>query len=426
MLQRWAAGFISAAVMLAGNARADQTIGFFPSDAVLLNPERGFWRSATGNLLGLDGQDLADMRTNGISLIYSVARLDPYRNGPLPAQALAQIAAGFAAARAAGVKVIVRFAYNYPENSSEYDGVQDAPLSVVLGHIAQLGPLLAENADTIAVMQAGFIGAWGEQHTSSNGLDSDAAKAVIKAALLAAVPAPIQIQWRYPSDIMHWPDDPRIGFHNDCFLSSDTDVGTYDTDPVIRAAQKAAMAIKTDTTFYSGETCDAQQDLIRTACADVFAEAALLHLSSLNLDYNTDFHHAWAKQGCYAEIEARMGYRLRLLDARRNGDRITVRLINDGWARPLQARALRIGAPDGAQAAMGPLNLSDVAAGQTVALQATISGKMPNRLCLTAPDSSPRLATDPRFAIRFANADGAGMAWNAETAAYCFDTPVQP
>ena len=42
----------------------------------------------------------------------------------------------------------------------------DAPKNIVLNHIAQLKPLLQDNADVIACMQMGFIGTWGENYYS--------------------------------------------------------------------------------------------------------------------------------------------------------------------------------------------------------------------------------------------------------------------
>ena len=75
----------------------------------------------------------------------------------------------FADIREAGVKAIIRFAYNqgpYP------DSEPDASKAQILRHIEQLAPLLQNNADVIAWLEAGFIGAWGEWHTSTNGLDN--------------------------------------------------------------------------------------------------------------------------------------------------------------------------------------------------------------------------------------------------------------
>jgi ABC-type phosphate/phosphonate transport system ATPase subunit len=74
------------------------------------------------------------------------------------------LADGLARARDVGVKVILRFVYN--EDSSG----NDTTLNRMIKHIEQIqsNGILVNNADVIAVVQAGFIGAWGEWHSSSN------------------------------------------------------------------------------------------------------------------------------------------------------------------------------------------------------------------------------------------------------------------
>jgi hypothetical protein len=140
--------------------------------------------------------------------------------------------------REVGIKFIVRFSYN--DGTSAPNTQPDATLAQVLRHIEQLAPILEANKDVIAWFEAGFIGAWGEWHSSTNGLDSDANKAIIRDALLANFPADRFILFRYPGDFIGWHPQPlteaqafsgtdqaRAGHHNDCFLASDSDFGTY-------------------------------------------------------------------------------------------------------------------------------------------------------------------------------------------------------
>src|SRR4051812_21229102 len=81
---------------------------YTPTDAFIANPERGFYRSV--NLVR--DRNLRRVRDSGHTLIFSSVRLDAARNSPLPAALLASLDAGLEAARQAGVKVILRFAYN--------------------------------------------------------------------------------------------------------------------------------------------------------------------------------------------------------------------------------------------------------------------------------------------------------------------------
>ena len=169
-------------------------------------------------------------------------------------------------------------------------------------------------------MQAGFIGAWGEWHTSTNGLDNAADKQEILEALLDVTPASRTVHVRYPPDKEAMYGSPltattafngsyaaRTGHHNDCFLSSDTDVGTYPDDEV----EQWKSYLEADTLYVpiGGETCDVHS---RGQCATATAEMARLHYSYLNRDYHTDVIDGWINEGCYEDIRRSMGYRLQM------------------------------------------------------------------------------------------------------------------
>ena len=98
--------------------------------------------------------------------------LEGFAHKALTADLLDKIKNDFAAAREAGVKLILRFAYtvtthggNCPEGFI-CPPYKDASKKIVLAHIAQLKPILQENADVLACMQMGFIGMWGENYYS--------------------------------------------------------------------------------------------------------------------------------------------------------------------------------------------------------------------------------------------------------------------
>jgi hypothetical protein len=88
----------------------------------------------------------------------------------------------------------------------------DATKATMLSHILQLKPLLIANSDIIAVMQAGFIGAWGEWYSTSQAEfggygynQTDLTSANIQHrkdllnAILNALPSNRAVQVRYPA-----------------------------------------------------------------------------------------------------------------------------------------------------------------------------------------------------------------------------------
>lgn len=421
------------------------TVRFAPSKVPVANPERGFYRPARGDLTTLDGAFLKTAYRDGFRLIYARIDLERWRTGALPSDYLKKLDAGFEAARRGGVKLIVRATYNYPRGETGYRDAQDAPLAVVLQHLSQLKPVLHANADVIAYVQAGFVGAWGEWHTSSNGLTDPAARVAIRDALLASVPPDRFVQFRYPPYIQQWttPLRPsgRIGFHNDCFLASATDVGSFSDDAKTRAVEQEHMDRLGDIAPFGGETCNPADDAgatPRTGCADILREGPRYNLTYLNVAYYRPlFHDSWIAQGCDAEIEGRMGYRLGLIDAAHparsaRGATLAMRMTlrNDGWARPYNPRRVEIVLRNRASGTVLRLPVEGVDAREwlpgsvrriqlNVALPRSMAAGT-YALSIALPDPAPRLAADPRYAIRLANADdvAAGQRWDEDIGAF--------
>jgi Domain of unknown function (DUF4832)/Domain of unknown function (DUF4874) len=430
-----------------------QATSFAESSAAITNPERGFWVYLSDNFVTVTDADIAGAQAGyaNVALGYAVIRLDNYRNQTLPQPLLDSIGGAFAKVRARGMKVILRFAYNYP-GSETAPIVDDAPLSRVLEHIAQVAPLVQANADVIYVWQAGFIGMWGEGHSSTNGLDSPANKVVIRDALLNVLPGNRFLMWRYPPDQMAWDADAgseadafgtarqaRIGMYNDCFMSSDTDVGTYDDDPVVRATQRAYVATRSAIVPFGGETCNAPPtNQQRRSCAAIRSEGAQFHLSYLNRTYYEGFLNQWQSEGCLDEIASKLGYRWVLkrasspkLATRGASIQLSVALKNVGWARLYNARRLNVvlvprantsGATISASAVWDPRALKpgdeqSVLFTVVVPANATVDTY---DVLIAAPDASPTIANVASYAIRFANVDNAaqGQSWNAARGAF--------
>ena len=330
------------------------THSYISSDAPLLNPERGFFTPY--ELPGSAG--FSPVRSTGNTLVHLNIRLDDWRETDIPQDVLDGLDSNFADIRDAGVKAIIRFAYNqgpYP------DSEPDASKMQILRHIEQLTPFLQSNADVIAWLEAGFIGAWGEWHTSTNGLDNLTDKQEILFSLLKALPESRMVQVRYPANIIEmFPDvltqeqafdgsnQSRVAHHNDCFLSSETDVGTYERDGVVTIERdQAYLAELTRFTPMSGETCAPNPP--RSECTNALHEMELLHFSAINEAYHKGILRSWEDGGCLEEIKNRMGYRTSLTSADFNEQArpggildLTVNLQNTGFASIINERPLYV------------------------------------------------------------------------------------
>jgi hypothetical protein len=396
---------------------------FADSDEDFLNPERGYY--AGMNLLSPGGA--LELRDRGHTLAIAQVQLDEYRFGDIDSQLLATIDAGFDGVRAAGIKVILRFKYN----SAQTD---DAPKETMLRHIEQLAPILEANSDVIAVLQAGFIGAWGEWHGSTFGLDNDEDRGDILMALLDALPASRSVQVRRPvfkerliggpvSDARAFDGSPmaRVGHHNDCFLASDSDYGTYDA-PVDEWHQWTAS----DTRFtpMGGETCALYEP--RTNCAASLEVMASHHWSYLNSQYNVAVLDGWEEGGCGGDVRRGLGYRLSLQRVAHSQSvapggllALEIDLVNRGFAAMYNERPVYIVLTGGGERHTARLDGADPRRWQPgTAISLATRLRLPADLepgsyavSLWLPDADPSLAADTRYSVRLAS-DGV---WSAET-----------
>lgn len=423
-------------------------IAFTANNGPYPNPERGFYRSATVPLQSLTRRELREAFAQGYRLMYVRIDLDDFREQALPQELLAKLDRGFERARAEGMKLIIRPVYNYPSGETDYAQAEDASLERVLQHIEQLKPVLRKNADVIAFLQAGFVGAWGEWHTSSHGLTTPTAREAILSALTSAAPPERFVQLRYPPYIEEWMVEdgaaaPRasIGFHNDCFLASPTDVGTFSENEAERARQRAAMARLASAAPFGGETCNplaASDPTPRARCADILAEGASFGLTYLNGGYYRPiFHEQWERDGCIGTVADRMGYRLSLKRMQfpsviRNGDkgRLCVLLANSGWARVYNPKAFRLilenhGITKSVSTTQDSPDVREILPGKEggFCFELAADTDLPPGeydVYLALRDGAENLSQDTRYSIRFANADdrAAGQWWDESQAAF--------
>ncbi|MDO8368992.1 MAG: DUF4832 domain-containing protein [Saprospiraceae bacterium] len=453
------------------------TVNYIPSTEDFANPERGFMQfteTSSGNYSPLDAIGLAYWRTLNqpfgadysiySTLGYRGFYLEDFISGPISSDYLAAMQLDFDAARQAGVKLVLRFAYTH-KSTPPYG---DAPKSIVLQHIAQLKPLFQANADIIALLNMGFIGAWGEgYYTDYFGDDSQPPyglsaqnwndRTEVLNALLDALPTDRSVQVRIPQmkqKAVYGADAPtdaapltageafqntakaRTGFHNDCFLSSFDDLGTfknYDTgfSGSDTTAFKPYFAHDSQFVPVGGETCidwDPYSDCVGQPGGGAQHEMARMHFSYLNAGWNNAVNNEWVSGGCIEEIKQRLGYRFELQTGAypsegRPGQTISVKidLKNTGFAAPFNARKVRLLLRNVADGILWHVELPDdprrwLPGNQihTIEHAFCLPLDMPAggyELLLHLADPYPALTNRPEYAIRMANQN----TWEAAT-----------
>lgn len=300
----------------------DDAVTYVVSNTIFPNPERGFIRTMIVYSEGtpLNAVQLNTLRTQNISLVLRFFYLDAFKNQAISAAELSLIQGDLDKIRNAGLKAILRFAYT--DNISG----TDAPYSIIVQHLDQLKPVFEINKDVIAFVQAGFIGAWGEWHSSSNGLATIDNERLVLNKLLSVLPDGIMVQVRTPgmkqqifnttspvgADIAYSNESrARVGHHNDCFLTGGTDYGTYNNI----VAEKQYISSEALYVPTGGETCPPSAGY-DPSCNEGRNEMKLLKWTYLNLDWYPATINAWKTSGCFDEFQKNLGYRLALVNSK--------------------------------------------------------------------------------------------------------------
>ncbi|MGY5846142.1 DUF4832 domain-containing protein [Salegentibacter sp. HM20] len=297
-------------------------INYEVSTEVISNPDRGFMHTYSVMSEGeaLSQNMLNSLKNEKVTLILRVYYFDKFKDSPLSQAELDLIAEDFNRIRKAGLKSILRFAY-----TNQMDG-EDAPIEIVEQHLDQLKDVVISNSDIIPFVQAGFIGAWGEWHASSNNLTTLENKRRVVNKLLNTFPESVQIQLRRPKfkrEIFEYTqaidgnvgygnsDIARVGFHNDCFMASTSDYGTYDNV----SEEKKYISDEAYFVPTGGETCP-PSGIPLASCTTAEQEMSLLKWTYLNLDYYGPVLNGWRNSGCFENFERKLGYRLSLSKAK--------------------------------------------------------------------------------------------------------------
>ena len=406
---------------------------------VFRNPERGFTEEMSykvsvshpnvvkGNLSGSWGD--RDKQTLAV-VLYNFNR---FKADDLPQAVLDGFDEDMQELRNHGLKCVLRFAYTETESD-----MVDATPEWVKRHLEQLKPHLAANADVIYVLEAGFVGVWGEWYYTTNyGNESqhiNAKRRQVIDALFDNAPDDRFILFRYPMIKTEYLNDntplrsheaftrtvkARMGCHNDAFLNTWGNDGTYASnnlsdDPDVR------RYIATETLYVpnGGETNVESNTLAEKVYADAPAEMSTYHWSFCGRSYATQVTNRWRNSGIFDTLNIHMGYRFNLINALFTDQaapagkaNITIRLRNSGYAPLYNYRQAYIVLRSATHTCSIPLH-SDPRrwlpndALSVINEQVSIPADIPEgtyRLYLHLPDSYAVIAADPRYAVRMAN-----------------------
>ena len=412
-------------------------------DSLFCNPERGLHKAFechSDNPAPLTAGQAKAFYNAGYTLIHFDFYMEDYRDTLIEESYLEVVRQSMQALRDGYCKGIVRFAYTNSQDQFPYEAHED----LVLQHIEQIKPILQAYADVIYVMEAGFVGVWGEWYYTSDQLtnfkqnpmkDSDfVSRRHVLDALLQALPEERTICVRTPKFKMKcygWTftdtltraeafsstPKARLAFHDDAIMADNNDLGTFPS-PQYRDYVEA----ETKYLIYGGESCPPGN---AASCEKTLDQFLKMHICYLNNDYYRPTFSKWIKGGCLDQIKLGLGYRFEGRDVAttkepKAGEKLQVKfsLVNVGYSAPKNPRDIEMLLINEAE----PSEIYRVVPDtdprfwytdqmQVIEVAFTPAKAGSYKLYLNLPDPQPTLHDNPRYSIRLANEN----CWDAKT-----------
>ena len=436
--------------------------------ACLSNPERGFRFEQKVGLEDGEKQGksnrsawrFAECAADGVTVAQAYCYLNKYCDAPIPQAKLDALQADFDRARKEGVKFLLRFAYE-----TDMSCQKGPTLQRILSHIIELRGIVQRNADVIYALQIGWVGAWGEFHSSRSGIeyDKEASAKVVKYTMDYMLPAnrstmlrTMQLRENTLSELGIGGE--RIGLFNDATLADFFDSGTFmgDRNKLMKMAWDEILGTKFSVPgnpqfdllckvgshlpvdgelFWNGNVDVAHQNgiaaLIRLR-RHHYTTLSLVHgnsrfdmnagigpidqwqktpvtgelLASYGIPFDAAYFAGVPYRTAYEYIRDHLGYRLVAKDCHRVGDKVRVTLHNHGFAAPVNPRKAYFAVvSSGGEVTeiRTDFDCRKLEPEQDAVIEAVVPAlKDGERLALWLPDESESIRLRPEYAIRLA------------------------
>ena len=418
---------------------------FGPTDTLFPNPERGWiTHRFSHDLWGLGNLRNSEEK---VSLVLIKIDISKYvKSTHIGPEKLTEIRTALDTCRSHGLKVTMRSAYAWDEILAP----DPKEIQTIKNHVMDMKSIYNQYADIIIAVEMGMFGPWGEMHSSQHSTINTKLYYPIKTSELqhvhnvymGALPTTHSVLVRTPHYIRQIFNDEkpptldeaygvsgkaRTGFHNDAYLNSIDDAGTFSYG-WSRSQELNYINKLTRYTFFGGESFGTPNNTYNNA-KNALLESKQQHMTYLNRDYYKPIYDAWGKSA-KEEFTRKLGYRFVLKSLSYSQEvapggtlNFSLKLQNIGFA------AMHLNRPVNLILDNGKTGVGNVKYQTTISVDPrtwtpetdTISIdrrlRIPAniiegtwRLLLALPDASPRLQSDGRYAVRFANE----AVWNDE------------
>ena len=407
----------------------------------IANPGRGWYRLVEVDSRSIGTFSETYFRRDNVTVAMVEANLEDFTNTALSQTMLNNIDATLLAVRNAGLMAIFRAAYTF-DDSDYRNNIHREPenIQLIVQHIGQLKPVFAKYEGILFNVQAGFLGPWGEWHSSrfsprKNEPASLEARTKVIDALLDAVPASVSIGLRRPLYIQDYAGTQavtqaqafgsssiaRLGFFNDALMSDETDMDTFRSNigTTQRNNEHTWVSRQTRYTPMMGES---NLESPNNDSARALALLNLINMQSLNIEYHPQVLNKWkitSTNGMndYDYVAMKLGYRFVLKNTQISESapqggimQLDLRLVNDGFGHLLQRKKFEIVLRRGSEVHRAAINEDARFWDKNVPITRSYRFRLPAAIATGDWDvylglSSPfgGLADIPAYAVRFSN-----------------------
>lgn len=285
-------------------------LSFKESNKEVFNPGRGFYIQINSN----EKERLEELKNENIGIALVAYDIKKYLNTKISEDKLKELEEVLNEARKYNIKIVFRAAYGFTSQYKDPDKIDS-----IYTHIKQIAPILNANKDVILSVQAGFIGPWGEWH-SSKFFTADANEVKLRNQILSVMlenlNEDIDVNVRRPrfirDAIAAGIDKTRLGLHNDALLSTKDDMGTYDDSGYTRNDELAWIEANIAQVANGGEMPLVSE---YSSIENAVKELKSLQITYLNSRYNIEVLKKWRDdeykgQNGLAYVNNHLGYRL--------------------------------------------------------------------------------------------------------------------
>ena len=381
---------------------------------------------------------------------------------PGTSQKLDDYAQKFEDHRAKGVKVLFRPRYDESDSQGQPSGctINGARVfhavskDLQFNHIDAVAAMLGTYRDVIAYIQAGYLGRWGEWNTEDFSTTNapflhnfgdriEIIEHVLSAYGAAGILQHVELRTPvFAKEVIDRNPVAKVGLHNDCFMTSNSDMGTYSNfttgSPANFGSSSAAKAWAKSLAFdrsFGGETCpltketDVNNLVFHSerwrSCENMTSEPATLYMNYLNGEYAPDAVETWKEGKCYDDIRRSLGYRFKVTGiqytpvvAAGQDFSVTINILHSGWARLHKPRRAKLVLRSGSE--MHPFDLLNDKTERWApgtATQISFTGAPPPagtysvRLAIPDPDKPDAIL----YAVRLASMRGGANVFDEST-----------